>query len=491
MMNKSLTFSFFLVVQRRSYTMSSSNTMRNMPFMSGGSNSLSSKMDVEPSIINFQNMSAKSIDIPLVLQAMLENNLISSSPSNTKVSTDESKISLMYDLDAVDCTMEALSKTFPSNFRHRFAMKSCPLSFFLERVIKSGHGMECASMIEVKHAMRLGCDPADIVFDSPCKTIDEICFAIDNGVMINIDNFDELERVAAVKSKNTKTLSKIGIRINPLVGAGENKQLSVSTKTSKFGIPLTDENRKTLIECFKKYDWLSGLHCHVGSQGCPMTLLASGAKIIVDLADEIDLIVGRKQIKVLNIGGGLSSNYDDESVSPTLGEYAATLLEEAPQLRDENRIILTEFGRCLSAKVAWTLSAVEYVKQNDLVRIAIIHAGSDLFVRACYAPALSPHRIEVYHHDGQVKKEETVAHNIVGPLCFAGDVIARDIQLPKIRQGDFAVIRDTGSNTLSLFSRHCSRPSPPVFGYRASEKGYDITLLKPQESADDVMKFWG
>jgi len=311
-------------------------------------------------------------------------------------------------------------------------------------------------------------------------------------VMINIDNFDELDRVATYYESKKRVSADIGVRINPLVGSGENKQLSVSTKTSKFGIPLTDENRKSLIERFKKYEWLTGLHCHVGSQGCSMKLLAAGARTLAELADEIDSAVGKKQIETLNIGGGLSANYADDKVSPTLGDYAATLIEEAPQLANPNRRILTEFGRSLCAKLAWTVSAVEYVKQNDLSRIAIIHAGSDLFVRACYAPKLSPHRIEVYTHDGKTATEEKVDHDIVGPLCFAGDVIARGMKLPKVQLGDFAVIRDTGSNTISIFSRHCSRAAPAVYGYSASSNGgYDITLLKPQETADDVINFWG
>ena len=46
-------------------------------------------------------------------------------------------------------------------------------------------------------------------------------------------------------------------------------------------------------------------------------MLAEGAQIAVDLADEIDAAVGEKQVTILDIGGGLPVNFDTEETSPT------------------------------------------------------------------------------------------------------------------------------------------------------------------------------
>lgn len=81
--------------------------------------------------------------------------------------------------------------------------------------------------------------------------------------------------------------------------------------------------------------------------------------------------------------------------------------------------------------------------------------------------------------------------NIAGPLCFGGDVIGRHVELPTIARGDFVVIHDTGSNTISLFSRHCSRPAPAVYGYRSTGDDITVDLLKPAETPEEVMRFWG
>lgn len=116
---------------------------------------------------------------------------------------------------------------------------------------------------------------------------------------------------------------------------------------------------------------------------------------------------------------------------------------------------------------------------------------------------------------------------IAGPLCFSGDIIAGakyPLKMPTPRAGDRVVVLDAGANTLSLFSRHCSRPSPAVYAYRRIPKsadnpytetsagqgeggpGFDgvtchipgdndfkfvITCIRREESYADLLSFWG
>jgi len=82
-------------------------------------------------------------------------------------------------------------------------------------------------------------------------------------------------------------------------------------------------------------------------------------------------------------------------------------------------------------------------------------------------------------------------HNIAGPLCFSGDVVKRDILLPVVERGDFIVLHDCGANSLSMFSRHCSRQAPSVIGYRVLEDGkVNFKILKEAETMDDLLTFW-
>ncbi|KAJ8528631.1 hypothetical protein ON010_g14698 [Phytophthora cinnamomi] len=452
------------------------------------------------------NFSVKDAQVARMVQHMVEEQVL----ANEDQPEEETKLAVVYDLDSIDMAFQALLTSFPVHFEHRFAMKSCPLAFFVKRAIENDVGLECASIMEVKHALRLGCPPHRIVFDSPCKTRRDLQFAINAGVEVNADNFDELniirEHAEAIFQSSfpectpryAGNLPRIGLRINPLLGAGTNACLSVSTVQSKFGVPLTPENRAKIVEFFCANPWMTGLHAHVGSQGCSLEMLSQGAVVLSSLANEIDAAAGASRIKVLNIGGGLSTNFDGEDVSPTFAEYVEVLRREAPQLFERTgRTILTEFGSSVSSKTGWVVSEVEYVKTHpqvdgdNLEQTAIIHAGSDLFLRACYRPDLFARRISVYNSAGLASTAPMAVQNVAGPLCFGGDMVGRRLELPTISRGDFVVVHDTGANTMSMFSRHCSRPAPAVYGYRTSEDEISLELLKPAETPEEVMSFWG
>ncbi|KAG2533397.1 hypothetical protein JM18_000150 [Phytophthora kernoviae] len=452
------------------------------------------------------NFSVKDTQVASVVHQMQQDGILGGDDAE-----EESKLAVVYDLNAIDMAFQALLTSFPGHFDHRFAMKSCPLTFFVKRAIENDVGLECASIVEVKHALRLGCPPHRIVFDSPCKTRRDLKFAMNAGVEVNADNFEELEIIrehaeAIFQSsfpectpRYAGNLPRVGLRINPLLGVGTNACLSVSTVQSKFGVPLTPENRAKIIAFFCANPWMTGLHAHVGSQGCSLEMLSQGAVVLSELANEIDTAAGTSRIKVLNIGGGLSTNFDGEDVSPTFAEYVNVLRRKAPQLFERTgRMILTEFGSSVSSKTGWTVSEVEYVKTHppvdgdNLEQTAIIHAGSDLFLRTCYRPDLFERRLSVYNSAGLVSMAPLSVQNVAGPLCFGGDLVGRRVELPTISRGDLVVVHDTGANTMSMFSRHCSRPAPAVYGYRADKEGeISLELLKPAESPEEVMSFWG
>ena len=100
------------------------------------------------------------------------------------------------------------------------------------------------------------------------------------NIYINLDNeremtqIDELLNGACANSK-----AKIGLRINPVVGGGAIAIVSTATKVSKFGLPVVEETKEKIVELYRKYKWLSGIHIHVGSQGVPIELFVKGARV--------------------------------------------------------------------------------------------------------------------------------------------------------------------------------------------------------------------
>lgn len=84
---------------------------------------------------------------------------------------------------------------------------------------------------------------------------------------------------------------------------------------------------------------------------------------------------------------------------------------------------------------------------------------------------------------------------IAGPLCHSTDFLAKELrpeQFPEPEVGDFLLVLDCGCNTLSTFSKHCSRQMPPVFAFRKHRETGAMTIveIKKEESELAALDFW-
>jgi len=390
---------------------------------------------------------------------------------------------IVHDLSRMRSRIETLRAIFPSNALHAVAIKANPLVEVLREAVDAGAGLEAASFEEVHLALAAGCRPERIVFDSPAKTFDELEQALAMNVTINADNLDELERIDALYNP-LGSRSIVGLRVNPVVGKGTIASTSVAGQESRFGLPI-DSGRVAIVDAFARYPWLTGLHVHVGSQGCAIDQLCEAAQRIVDLAVEVDATVRPGRVRQIDIGGGLPTAYRDHDPAPTPDQYVARLRTHAPGLFDPRHRIVTEFGRAIHAGCGFAASRVEYVTNRPAK--AVVHVGADLFLRTAYHPADWQHDMFVVDAYGEPKRGLVRPWTIAGPLCFNGDVLARDRLLPDIVAGDWLVVRDAGAYTLGMWSRHCSRGMPLVLGYRGAG---DFHVLREAESPADIVRFW-
>jgi diaminopimelate decarboxylase len=285
----------------------------------------------------------------------------------------------------------------------------------------------------------------------------------------------------------------IGFRINPQVGAGRIGAMSTATASSKFGVALDDPgNRERIISCYRDHAWMNSLHCHVGSQGCPLELMAEGVAKTVALADEINLACRRDQVRVVDIGGGLPVNFDGDEVKPAFRDYALELQKTAPALFSGRFRVKTEFGRSIMAKAGFIASRVEYTKQSGGRRIAITHAGAQVATRTVFMPEHWKIRISVFGPDGREKTGERVRQDIAGPLCFAGDMTGTERLLPLIEQGDYVVLHDTGAYYFSNPFYYNALPAPAVYGAEPAPDGsLKLDCWREQQSMDAMLAVIG
>lgn len=240
-----------------------------------------------------------------------------------------------------------------------------------------------------------------------------------------------------------------------------------------------------------------GIHVHVGSQGCALPLTMEGIRRTVQTAEDVNKALGYQHIKWIDIGGGLSVNFEDErtetEMAVSFDAYAALLKEAAPALFSKKYKVFTEFGRRLTAKCGMIVSRVEYDKQAGDRNIAIIHAGADLFVRTIWMPSKWPLRVSVLSPNGELKqapRSEWSRQDIAGPCCFGGDIVAHERNLPPIRQGDWVIAHDTGGYYYSAFSYYNLRQAPIVYAFDEARPD-ELSVLKPAVTVDETLAFFG
>jgi diaminopimelate decarboxylase len=409
---------------------------------------------------------------------------------------EEDTVVIFHDLSFLEDRIALLKSVFPPSTLHGIAVKANPLARILQLLSRTGTGAEVASRGELIMAQEAGYDPRVIVFDSPVKTYSDLAFALEAGVHVNADSLQELERIGILRKK-IRSDSTVGIRINPQVGVGAILESSVAGVYSKFGVPI-GSRRQDLLGAFAKYEWLNGVHLHVGSQGCPMELLLNGIGVLHDFTEEIARIHGPGRIRFFDIGGGLPISYNRSATPPDMAEYAAAigkrfpdLFGDGPEKTDDAAVprLITEFGRWVHVNAGWVASRVEYVKKDPGINTAMIHAGADLFLRECLNPKDWQHEFSLLDKDGRVKEgTDSDPYHLAGPLCFSGDILAKNVVLPPVEEGDTLIIHDAGGYTLSMWSRYNSRQVPKVLGYR--DDGNSFEVLLERESFGDLSAFW-
>ena len=397
---------------------------------------------------------------------------------------------IFHDFGKFSHRISLLKQLFPESALQAVAIKANPLVALLKRAVKSEAGLEAASIEEVHLALAAGCPPKRIVFDSPAKTDGELVFALLKGIHINADSLDELDRIAAFIDAGSAHGS-IGLRVNPMVGSGSIAATSVAARGSRFGVALDDGGKAAVVMAFKSYPWLCGLHVHVGSQGCELQLLIAAADRVWQLRQSIHDALGRTQVSIVDIGGGVPVSYSDAESHFSLQDYVAALRREVPGLFAPDISLITEFGRAIQANCGFSVAKVESVKHTFDTNVAVIHLGADFLLRPVYQPEFWHHDFALLDAKGDVKSGVVEQWSLAGPLCFSGDYCAKSVMLPAPSPGDHILIRDTGAYTLGLWSRHCSRAIPLVIGYDDSVNKRDrFVTLRHRETFDDIVSFW-
>src|SRR5690606_24532688 len=141
------------------------------------------------------------------------------------------------------------------------------------------------------------------------------------------------------------------------------------------------------------------------------------------------------------------------------GEQALPAADYVAEVRSALRgfkgRILLEPGRYLVAEAGILLSRVLLTKHGEQRDFLILDAAMNDLLRPSLYDAW--HDIERL---GDNTGRDTVAYDVVGPVCETGDTFALGRRLPRCDAGDLAAIRGAGAYGASTASTYNSRPLP-------------------------------
>ncbi len=347
-----------------------------------------------------------------------------------------------------------------------------------------GAGAEVSSINELRNSLEVGIPAERIVFNGNYKSIPELELAIANEVLINVDNFQELDTIESLASRTGKK-ARIGFRVNPDVKTPTHPHLATGLRENKFGFDVASGQALRAYELASKMKNVEvvGIHAHIGSQILNAAPFEKEAKKLMALTAEI---TGRFDVhlKLIDFGGGLGIPYkpDEQELSPeVVADRIVAVVKRVVRKKDLAKPTLVfEPGRYVVGDAGVLLARVGYTKSRpDTLDWIALDAGMNALIR----PAL----YGAYHHielANKMREKNEKSVNVAGPLCESGDFLGKERLLPRVEPGDTAAIFDVGAYGLAMSSQHTAQPRPAMVLVRKG-KG---DIIRQRESHDDLTR---
>lgn len=352
------------------------------------------------------------------------------------------------------------------------------------KIISSeGFGFDVVSSGEMYTVYKSGADMTNVLFNGNNKSYDELSLAIKLGVgRISVDNFFELSLLDEIAKSSGKTVDVL-LRITPGIECHTHEYIQTGHLDSKFGFDLTqiDEAIELILNNYSNLN-LRGLHAHIGSQIFETSIYRDEIEI---LTKEIARIEDKFGIKLdeINIGGGLGVKYTDSDCPPSTFEIAEIILDRLDEcIRKYNiepPILYLEPGRSIISTAGVTLYTLGSSKQ--------VPKGKTYFaVDGGMADNPRPSMYEAEYYAEIANKpnfEPSDNYTICGRFCESGDILIKNIKLPKIEEGDILCVFNTGAYNYSMASNYNRVQKPAMVLVNNSQSD----IIVDRETLEDLI----
>ena len=380
--------------------------------------------------------------------------------------------------------VDALAKHYPPGGRVLYASKALAVMGVMALAYQEGLGFDCVSAGELHTALAAGIPASACVMQGNNKPEAELRMGLAAGVgRINVDNLDELRLVIRL-AQETGTRPQVLLRVAPGIEAHTHEFIRTGQEDSKFGFDLKGgqlDAAMRLLAAQENVVWL-GLQAHIGSQIFDADPYAQAADVMVGLLAEIrdrHGLVARE----LDLGGGLGIPYvahdDPPSIDEAVARAAKGVLAACGRLGYPAPALVLEPGRSIVGVAGVTLYTVGGRKEVPGVRtyLAVDGGMADNPRPITYGAEYTAHLADRVAGD-----VETVT--LAGRYCESGDILIKDLTLPKAAPGDVLVVFATGAYNYAMASNYnrCGRPAMVLVA-----DGHADVIVK-RETLDDLIR---
>ncbi|MEX2099886.1 MAG: diaminopimelate decarboxylase [Acidimicrobiia bacterium] len=354
---------------------------------------------------------------------------------------------------------------------------------FARFIAEQGLGFDAVSGGEIAVLRSAGVDMGRVYFHGNNKSPDELQLAVEAGVgRVVIDNEGEpglLEGVAAAAGRRQAVL----VRVSPGVDAHTHEKTTTGILDSKFGLPIVTGAAERAIRAIADAPHLDfrGVHMHLGSPIFEVEPYTTGIEVMGEFIAQ--LRAEGIEVPEFSPGGGFAVAYRDDQPAPSLATYATAIAGALHRASDVHGFPLPhmtlEPGRSIVGRAAVAVYTVGARKDVPGVRTYVsVDGGMADNIR----PAMYGSRYEAISVDRpNAASEETVT--IAGKYCESGDVLIRDIALPRLEAGELLAIPAAGAYQVAMESNYNLALRPAIV---MVEDGR-ARLIRRRQTFDDLV----
>jgi len=363
-----------------------------------------------------------------------------------------------------------------------YSYKTNYIPYLCRLVSDMGGWAEVVSRMEYELALKVGCDPAKIIFNGPVKRNDDIALGLSGGSLVNLDSESEMDAVLAYGAAHPRQAVRIGLRINiSLSDEAGISHIQNGLKVGRFGfdpayLKSQISNLKSQLQAHNIK--VVSLHGHTSTTDRGVWCFETIAKTLCQIAERYF----SNTVESINIGGGMFGDIAPEHRwcdVPSFDDYAEAvcdILKQNKWANSKKPTLIIEPGVAMAANAVSFVTQVVSVKRVREKTFVTVD-GSAFNTKPTFHTITPP--LEIISAAASLAPAETF--DVVGSTCMEKDILLSQITAPLPAVGDYLNIDNVGAYTVVMTPPFIN-PAPAILAH----DGPDTLCVRRRQTLEDV-----